>query len=142
MLTTWHCPHSPAARRCCSNRSTSGPLGPQQQTCSSSVGLLLGAHAGTDRRIDRRTDTVPFRRPAPDMRAVPTTLNWTILTGGAYAVGEQVSGRQMSDVREGKCQVTPTGRWHTDARMSAAIVNLHGRPGVPRSLLQLLSIAR
>ena len=38
-LTTWHCPHSLAARPCCcvpgSNRSIYPyPPGPQQQTCS------------------------------------------------------------------------------------------------------------
>jgi len=35
-LTTWHCPHSPASRRCCRH---AGP--------TAAAGLLLWAHAGT-----------------------------------------------------------------------------------------------
>jgi len=46
-LTTWHCPHSPAASRRCSSRSISpAHLGPQQQTCSSCCGRVLGQTNG------------------------------------------------------------------------------------------------
>ena len=56
-LTTWHCPHSAAARRCCSNRSI--PPRWAHSSKSAAAGLLLCAHAGTD----SRTDTLPFHRP-------------------------------------------------------------------------------
>ena len=62
-LTTWHCPHSPAARRCCSNRS------PLRQAHSSKPA------SGTNGQIDGETDgRTPYRftDPAPHtMRAVP-----------------------------------------------------------------------
>ena len=48
-LTTWHCPHSPTARRCCSNQSISPARRAHREV----------SHTGTD----RRTDTVPFHRP-------------------------------------------------------------------------------
>jgi len=62
-LTTWHCPHSPAAAPCCC-AARRPPLlidisctpGPQQQTRRT---LLQRSKAGTD----RQTDTVPFHRP-------------------------------------------------------------------------------
>ena len=63
-LTTWHCPHSSAARRCYSNRLISLPAGPtaanlQQQVCH--CGPMLGQRDG---RTDRLT---PYRfiDPAP-----------------------------------------------------------------------------
>ena len=56
-LTTWHCPHSAAARRCCSNRSI--PPRWAHSSKSAAAGLLLCAHAGTD----SQTDTLPFHRP-------------------------------------------------------------------------------
>jgi len=51
-LSMSHCPHIPAARCCCSNRSISGP---QKQTCSSGF-----AAVGSCSFRDRQTDTVPF----------------------------------------------------------------------------------
>ena len=59
----WHCPHSPAARRCCTNRLIS----PARRFCWR--GPLLG-------QTDGRTDTVPFHRPCcahSTMRSVPIT---------------------------------------------------------------------
>jgi len=54
------------ARRCCSNRSIS--FARRSHTGKpAAAGLLLWAHAGTDRRTDaqtdEQTDTVPFYRP-------------------------------------------------------------------------------
>jgi len=59
-LTTWHCPHSLAAA------AAMEPISPARLAHSSksaAADLLLWAHAGTDRRTDRRTDTVTFHRP-------------------------------------------------------------------------------
>jgi len=62
-LTTWHCPHSPAARHCCSNRS------PLRQAHGSKPA------SATNGQIDGETDgRTPYRftDPAPHtMRAVP-----------------------------------------------------------------------
>jgi len=59
-LTTWHCPHSPAARRCCCNRSISpASRAHSSKPAAAAAGSLLWTSGGTD----RRTDTVPFRRP-------------------------------------------------------------------------------
>ena len=55
-LTTWHCPHSPAARRCCSNRSVS-PARRAHSSKPAEAGLLLWIHPVTDRRMDTRMDT-------------------------------------------------------------------------------------
>ena len=55
-LTTWHCPHSPAAAAV-SNRHLL-PTNLQQRGCC--CGYVLGH---TDGQTDRRTDTVPFHRP-------------------------------------------------------------------------------
>ena len=65
-LTTWHCPHSPAAR-CCSNRLMACQPEP------AGAGLLLLTHSG----IDRQTDTVPFDRPC--CAYLPTVI--LIITG-------------------------------------------------------------
>ena len=46
-LTTWHCPHSPTGRRCCSNRSIS----------------LANGFAAMGLCWSRQTDTVPFHTP-------------------------------------------------------------------------------
>ena len=82
-LTTGHCPHSPAARRCCSNRSISPAcLGPQQLTCSSAFAAVGPCW---DRQTDGRT---PYRcvDPAPHaMQAVPASIScgrWTRATRG------------------------------------------------------------
>ena len=51
-LLTWHCPHSPAACR------TNRPIFPvlwAHSSISAAAGLLLWAHAGTDRQTDGRT---------------------------------------------------------------------------------------
>jgi len=64
--TTWHCPHSPAARRCCTAIDRyllpAGPTAANLQRRVCCRGFML----------DRRTDTVPFRRPCS--RAVPITV--------------------------------------------------------------------
>jgi len=63
-LTAWHCPHSPATRRCYWLLAVQQPIdiscppGLQQQTCSSGF-----AAVGTDRRTDRETNTVSLHRP-------------------------------------------------------------------------------
>jgi len=59
-LTTWHCPHSRVALRCCSNRSIS-----HDRRAHSSKSMLLLAYAGSDGRTPNR-----FIDPAPrTMRA-------------------------------------------------------------------------
>jgi len=73
-LTTWHCPHSAAARRCgavaadrrpCSNRyDVCWSPGPQQQTRSSDVRRPVG-------QTDRQTDVRP-------------TVAWTLLPVSGY----------------------------------------------------------
>jgi len=55
-LTTWHCPHWPAARRYCSSRSISPARGLTHSNKPAAASLLLWAHAGTDRQTDGRTD--------------------------------------------------------------------------------------
>ena len=75
-LTTWHCPHSPAAdaeRRPCSNRSIS-PASSRKPT-----GLLLRARAGTD----RRTDTVPLHRPCCTYYAGSANETLIIMAGNS-----------------------------------------------------------
>ena len=68
-LATWHCPRSPAARRCCSDRSIS-PARRAHSSKPAPAGLLLCAHAGTDGRTDGWTP-YGFIDPAPHiMRAV------------------------------------------------------------------------
>ena len=76
MLTTWHCPHSPATCCCCSSqyllsqhRPTSANL--QQWVCC--CGPMLG-----HRRTDIRTNTVPFHRPR-------SGYMWAVPTRGAHA---------------------------------------------------------
>jgi len=64
-LTTWHCPHSLAACRSYNSRSIS-PTRRAHSSKSAAAGLLLWAHAGTD----RRTDTVPLHRPCCSYHAV------------------------------------------------------------------------
>ena len=63
MLTTRHCPYSPAARHHAPyhNRSIS-PAGWAHSSKPAAAGLLLWAHIGTDRQTDRRKNTVPFHR--------------------------------------------------------------------------------
>ena len=53
-LATWHCPHSPAAAASPARRAHSSK--------PATAHVLLLAHAETDKRTDRRTDTVPFHR--------------------------------------------------------------------------------
>jgi len=60
-LTTWHCPHLQAARRCCSCRSIS-PIRRARSSKRAAAGLLLRARAGRDGRTDGQTDTAPFHR--------------------------------------------------------------------------------
>ena len=70
-LTTWHCPHSATARRCCwtpgAGRAAidgyflpAGPTAanPQQPVCC----------RVTDKRTDRRTDTAKLHRPLSERR--------------------------------------------------------------------------
>ena len=57
ILTTWHCPRSSTACRCCSNWSIA-PSCRAYRSRPAAAGLLVWACAGTD----RRTDTVPFHR--------------------------------------------------------------------------------
>jgi len=67
-LTTWHCPHSPAARRCCNNRSIS-PVSRAHSSKPSAAGWpVLGQ---TDGQTDGQT---PYRCvSAPNtMQSVPT----------------------------------------------------------------------
>jgi len=64
-LTTWHCPHSLAACRSYNSRSISPTRRAHSSKCAA-AGLLLWAHAGTD----RRTDTVPLHRPCCSYHAV------------------------------------------------------------------------
>ena len=80
-LTTYHCPHSPAARRRCSNRSIAPAcLGPQQRTCSSAFAAVGPCW---DRQTDGRT---PYRCVDPAahaMQAVPASIScgrWTRAT--------------------------------------------------------------
>ena len=55
----------------CSNRSIT-PASRAHSSKPAAAGLLLWVYAGTD----RRTDTVPFHRPAPHaMQAVPTIFS-------------------------------------------------------------------
>ena len=54
-LTTWHCPHSPAAGAAIDRYLL--PAGPTAANLQQTV-----VHAWTDRQTDRRTDTVLFHR--------------------------------------------------------------------------------
>ena len=75
-LTTWHCPHLAAARRCtaaAADRRPAGraaigryllPPGPQQQTRSSGVRRSNGTDGQTDEQTDGRTQD-SFIEPAP-----------------------------------------------------------------------------
>ena len=59
-LKTWHCPHSPAARRCCSNRTISSAPGPTAANLHHRVcccGLVLGRTDG--RTLYRFIDSAP-----------------------------------------------------------------------------------
>ena len=51
----WHCPYSPAARQCCSNRSICPVPAWAHSSTHAAAGLLLWAHAGTDGRTDGQT---------------------------------------------------------------------------------------
>ena len=82
MLTKWHCPHLPAAAaecRQCSNRSISPA---RRAHCSkpAAAGLVLWAHARTDRQMD----TVPLQRPHSQhtMWVVPIKKRWKITETG------------------------------------------------------------
>jgi len=75
MLTTWHCPHSPAAAAAI-DRYISCQPGPQQQTCSS---YFAGVGPCWDRETDRRTDTVLFHRPCCAYYAGNANKGTTIL---------------------------------------------------------------
>ena len=60
-LKTWHCPHSPAVRRSCSNRSTSPDRRPHSKPAA--AGLLLRAWGSCwNRQTDG--DHIPFHGPA------------------------------------------------------------------------------
>jgi len=127
-LSMSHCPHIPAARRCCSNRSISGP---QKQTCSSGFAAVCSCSFR-----DRQTDTVPFL-PRDAMQyasavlaiglclsvclSVSVTNRWSTKTAkrritqttSTIAQGFQFS--DAKDLRENSTGVTPyggaKGRW-------------------------------
>ena len=74
-LTTWHCPHSPDARRCCwapvvqQSTDISCPPGPQQQTCSSGLAAIGPRWVRqTDRQTNGRT---PYRYVDPAPHTAP-----------------------------------------------------------------------
>ena len=58
-----HCPHSPSAPCCCSNRSISPAHRAHSSKPATAAGLLPWTRAGTDGQRGRRTDTVPFHKP-------------------------------------------------------------------------------
>jgi len=68
-LTTRHCPHSPAARRCCSDRSAS-PARLAHSSKSAAAGLLLW-----DRQTDGRTPCRFVDPAVHTVRALATSLS-------------------------------------------------------------------
>jgi len=129
-LTTWHCPHSPATRCCCSNRSIS-PARWAHGKKLVAAGLLLWAHARTDGRTDRRTDSLPFYRPCSAYyassannwlylfaRILHTAITCTVDSGGsATIINSDIlhrdwsvdAGRTLVVIRTG--QLMQVGRW-------------------------------
>ena len=83
--TTWHCPHSPDARRCCSNWSISPARWAQD---SKPAGLLVWTHFGTD----RQTDTVPFLEPCSTYYAVTLAITETWLDSETSSTGARSAG--------------------------------------------------
>ena len=78
MLTMWHCPHSPTAHHCCSNWSIS-PARKAHSNKPTMMGLMLRAHARTDRQTERCTNRrtlYHFIVPAPHTTWV-VPITWT-----------------------------------------------------------------
>jgi len=83
--TTWHCPHSPDARRRCSSWSISPARWAQD---SKPAGLLVWTHFGTD----RQTDTVPFLEPCSTYYAVTLAITETWLDSETSSTGARSAG--------------------------------------------------
>jgi len=83
-LTTWHCPHSPAAAAAIDRYLL--PPGPQQQTCNNAFAAVGPCW---DRQTERRTDTVPFHRPCSAFYAECANEFAYLLKGLTLLVGRQ-----------------------------------------------------
>jgi len=83
-LTTWHCPHSPAAAAAIDRYLL--PPGPQQQTCNNAFAAVGPCW---NRQTERRTDTVPFHRPCSAFYAECANEFAYLLKGLTLLVGRQ-----------------------------------------------------
>jgi len=90
-LTTWHCPHSPAAAAA-SDRYLLSQYGPMQSSKHAAAGLLLSVHTGAD----RRTNTVPFHRPCSACHA--TSVNKKMKWTDRIAIASATSGSRVASL--------------------------------------------